>query len=311
MSARRLVILFALALAGCVESGGLTLSAPDQIAQPGKAVQVEATIHRKGWSKWFPPHNPPSVRVYREEELLAEFFPGGGKWSFSTTVPLETVGEHAIDAIYQRRAENNPTQATCYAYCWDASRVAIVVDLDRVVNQNTRMDRVMGDRPLGDVREDAGEFLTLLSKQFFICYVTTLSGELKEDARRWMRTNGLPTGPIFTWDRGKRYRFRHGNQADTLAGLQRQVPTLLIGIGDGADDLEAFSRNKMLPVMITYGGSLRTPQDVPQFAGWAAAYQLFTMPANQSILTDPVQMLDLFHRGGNYVGAGDPGEPPK
>ena len=50
---------------------------------------------------------------------------------------------------------------------------------------------------------------------------------------------------------------------------------------------------------------------VPQFQGWPEAYQLFTMPANQAILTDPVQMLDLFHKGGSYVSEEDwpDGEP--
>lgn len=295
-------LLMAVGLVGCVDTGGISLSSDDQIAQPGATIQVRATVRRKGLARWFPPSNPPAVRVYRNNELLAEHSPGGGAWSFVTPVTLETIGEHAIDALYQRRGEEKPVQATCYAYCWDASRVAIVVDLDRVVNVNTRMDRFMGDRPLGDVREEAAEYLTLLGRQYFICYVTTLSGDLKEDARRWMRTNGLPAGPIFTWDRGKRYRLDAGNQADVLARLQKQVPTLLIGIGDGNDDLEAFTRNRMLPVMITFAGPLRAPLDTPQFSGWAQAYPLFTVPANQAILTDPAQMLDLHHRGGAFIG---------
>jgi hypothetical protein len=57
----------------------------------------------------------------------------------------------------------------------------------------------------------------------------------------------------------------------------------------------------MLPVMITLAGPLKSDLDVPQFAGWHEAYELFLEPVNQAILADPAHMLELHLRGGHYV----------
>lgn len=292
-----LTMLVAAILAGCTDIGGLDLATSDELAQPGQTIEVRTTVTRKGLSRFFPPNNPSPIRVYRGNELVAEHQPGGSQWSFVTPVTLNTVGEHVIDAIYQRSADTPPEQATCYAYCWDASRVGIVVDLDKTLNVTTAGDRFFGDRPLGDVQPGAADALNDLARQFYICYITALPAEMKEDVRAWLKRQELPGGPIFRWNRGIGNTSYGNNQAAVLANLRQRVPILLIGIGAGGD-LGAFSGNGMLSVMIQRGS---TAADVPRFDDWTEAYQLFTEPGNQAILADPAKMLDLHLRGGAYM----------
>ena len=307
MSVRRTMpVLAALAVfgAGCADTGGLSLSADDQLAAPGQTVRVVTRIARRGWNRWFPPASPPPLRIYRNNELLAEHHPAIGSWEFVTDVTLDTVGEHAIDAIYQPKVKSRPLHATCYAYCWDASRVAVAVDFDRVVNHSTRTRRFFAETPFGEVRDEAGAVLSALAGEFFICYLTEHPAELKDDIRAWLRKNELPPGPIITWHRGRRMRLDPGDQAEVLRQLQSQVPTLLVGIGDGQDDLAAFAANRMFAVLIEFGRSVRAAPDVPRCRTWREAWALFSLPANRPILTDPKQMLELHHRGGDYVKLG-------
>ncbi len=304
---RRLILILAGALAaagGCTDIGGLSVASDDQLAQPGQTVRVVTQMRRRGLSRWFPPSNMPPIRIYRDNELLAEHRPGGEAWEFVTEVTLDTVGEHAIDAIYQSRADRKPLQATCYAYCWDASRVGIAVDLDRVVCRKTQLDRMLGDRPLGDPREDCAATLAALAQDYYLCYLTEHGPDMKEDIRAWLKENGLPVGPIFTWDTGRRMSLRSGDQAAVLAELRERVPALLIGVGEGKADLEAFTANRMLAVMVQFDGTPAVDPQAPRVAGWRGLWALFNLPANRPILTDPRQMLELHHRGGEYVSLG-------
>jgi len=291
-------LLAAALLAGCgADTGGIELSSSDELAQPGQTIEVRTTIARTGVSRLLPPSNPGKLRVYRDNELLAEHQPGSA-WSFVTPVTLDAIGEHVIDAVYQRRPEAKPDQAACYAYCWDASRVGIVVDIDEVLNVTTPQDRFFGDRPLGDLRAGSAEALADLGQRFFVCYVTSLPASLKDKVHRWLRDNKLPGGPVFNWNRGMGNIRYGGNQAAVLAGLRQRVPTLLIGIGAGAGDLDAFRRNGMLAVMIQTSSA---PPGVPRFSNWDEAYQLFSEPANQAIFADPARMLELHLQGGKYM----------
>lgn len=285
-------------LAGCADTGGFRLSSSDQIAQPGQTIEVRTTLTRFGLSRHFPAPRLLAVRVYRDNELLAEHQPGGSSWSFVTPVTLDGIGEHAIDSLYKRNVESPPLQATCYAYCWDDSRVAIVVNLDGVVNVTTTQDWIFGDRVLGDPRPGSADTLAALAARFYICYVTTLPEESKPAIREWMHKHSVPAGPIFQWATAG--RFTAGNQSAVLAGLRDRLPTLLVGIGQGQADMDAFQRNGMLAVMIG-GRFTEGTQAAARFFDWPEAYQLFIEPANQAIFADPAKMLELHRQGGQYI----------
>lgn len=306
MNARRTAIWVAAAAlaataAGCQELSKITMRSPDQICRPGQTIVVNAEIDRSGWSKWFPPVDPPPVRFYEGNRLIDEIQPLGTN-HVSAEITLDEVGEHPIDAIYQPRPNDTPLQAICYAYCWDDSKVAIAVDFDRTVNRVGQFDALTAEAPLGEVQGEAAEVLNALAPYFRIVYLTEMDDEAKEAIRTWLRGNKLPSGPIFQWRHGRRYNpLSNGNQKVVLERLREQLPTLLVGIAGGAEEMQAMRANGMLALTIDEKGGLSSAPDAPVFNEWRGVWQFITYETNYPILTNPRTMLDLHDKGAEYL----------
>jgi hypothetical protein len=162
---------------------------------------------------------------------------------------------------------------------WDPSRTIIVVDIDETLSVTDYGDLLFsrhdgGSRPIYGARET----MTALARDYHIAYVTARPRFMLERTRRWLREHGFPDGPVMVSESWAEWRSQTNFKRNTLARLRQQWPNLLIGIGDKRADVEAYTYNRMLALIVNekdadrYGRKAMTMPDWPTLARFFAEH---------------------------------------
>jgi hypothetical protein len=176
---------------------------------------------------------------------------------------------------------------------WRDDSTIIAVDIDGTICDTDYHDLVFDDEdkdsmPIANSREA----LSALANDFHIVYLTARPRFLLEKTRVWLAKHEYPHGPVVAAG-GLRDALRQGSlKRETLAGLRRCWPNLLIGIGDKHRDAVAYRANEMLPIVVTTKNIARKrgTWQVIVVPTWEDVSQLFA--ANHRVLADTSKLAD-------------------
>jgi hypothetical protein len=142
----------------------------------------------------------------------------------------------------------------------------IAVDIDGTIS-NTNYSNMLFN-PLGQDRESrpidgARDALHAIHAVYEIAYVTARPRHLLSKTSKWLERHGFPRAPLVHAPSPIDYLRQAAYKREMFAGLRRQWPHLLIGIGDRDVDSSGYGRNGMLPIIVNAAASYQAqPHDI-------------------------------------------------
>lgn len=132
--------------------------------------------------------------------------------------------------------------------CRRPERVAVVLDIDDTLTASDAA--VLSASPA--VRDpDTVAVVSALAQRYDLLYLTGRPRWMSSRTRRWLRTKGFPPAPLFMRDLKRSRALRSGADKTRLLGqLRRHFPNILVGVGDEDSDVEAYTSNGMVAILI-------------------------------------------------------------
>lgn len=289
-----------LAVLGCISTlalpwtlgcGRTVLSVDDAVIMGGRQTPVTAYLQK------------PAGLGYRRgvEEIPVEILADGKSVGRTQTqdkgraeAPCALPNNGCSEIEVRARVGSKTLRTEGQVFNWDADRTIIAVDIDETISTTNYADLLLtpnddGSRPIRGSREA----LVALAKDYHIVYVTARPRFLLDRSRNWLNKYGFPAGPLITSQSWEEWRDQTRFKRDALARLRRQWPNLLIGIGDKRVDVDAYSGNGMLTLIVNesdpgqYGGRAVTLRDWPSLARYFTEHrELFGHPARLAARID-------------------------
>jgi len=180
-------------------------------------------------------------------------------------------------------------------FTWSPDRCAIAVDIDDTICATDRDHLYFKAADDSEPIAGSRQVLDDLARDFEIVYVTARPQFLSDKTRAWLAAHDFPQAPLLT-ARGWRAALRQERyKRRALARLRRQLPNLLIGIGDKALDARAYAANSMLAIHIdTSSKAPPSPQTVA-VSDWGEIRRFFD--ANRALLKTPDHLRQILQHG--------------
>jgi len=242
-------ILVAVA-AGCSPDESLVVTGFDVLAPPGREVTLRVKVERRDWRRadvghpWVRfrlvhgPGAPKDLGKVRGDE------DGIAAVRFRPAVP----GDYEFRTAVLADADRVRAETELLLACRTRQRPMIAVDIDGTLTRSSRWWRTKRAEPY-----DAAtvEVMQQLAQRYDVMYLTARHRFLMRRTRRWLRQVGLPSGPLFLLD-PKLYRtaLPETYKRRLLRRIRRDLPNLLIGIGNRESDADAYESAGMLPILI-------------------------------------------------------------
>ncbi|RMF79405.1 MAG: hypothetical protein D6744_09155 [Planctomycetota bacterium] len=180
----------------------------------------------------------------------------------------------AADGVVEAAAvvDGRTLRVAAPLFRWNPDRVSIVVDVDHgLIEPPAKAPFWRRTPPRRIPRAGAVDALRWLSEQFQVAYLTSRPRLVSEQTRAWLAEYGFPDGPLICAAPWRGDVGASALQSRRLLRLRRSWPNVLIGIGDGSDNAEAFAAAGMLAMAI------REEADAAEDEGGApAAARVFT-----------------------------------
>ncbi|GMU21526.1 MAG: hypothetical protein AMXMBFR13_16190 [Phycisphaerae bacterium] len=183
-------------------------------------------------------------------------------------------------------------------FTWDPTRTVIAVDIDDTLSHTDYGDLLLtggrdsGSRPIAGSRETLQE----LAKHYHIAYVTSRPRFLMERSREWLNRHGYPPGPVVTSPSWEEWSDQTEFKTGELARLRKQWPNLLIGIGDKQVDVDAYSANRMLTLIVNESNPHEYGSKAVTFRSWHNLGKYFV--ENRELLANPTRLAQAIDHNG-------------
>ena len=144
---------------------------------------------------------------------------------------------------------------------------------------------------LGDARPMAGANLVLgrLAKTHTIVYLTHRPDFLGALSRKWLATNGFPTGPVLTSTLGGLMAGSLTYKNARLEAVRQTFKNVAVGIGDKASDAKVYADNGLRSILILQvDWSDDEAEDYEKLAAELAA-----LPDSVQVVTNWAQVSDV------------------
>jgi hypothetical protein len=182
-------------------------------------------------------------------------------------------------------------------YEWGKDRVAIMCDIDGTIAETSVSGLAFESRDTkSKPMENSREVLARLSEKFDLVYLTARPIYLLEKSRAWLEDHGYPAAPLYTLVRVRESMDAARYKSDSIQIMHKVFPDILIGIGNAGTDMEAYSANGMLALMVDDGkGRLFSAQAI-QLQTWEQVERF--VEANLGLLENPDALRDVIANGG-------------
>lgn len=276
-------VLLLLLLPGC---GPLVLSVDDTVVMDGREARLVAHVGRQHvlGLRTTVERVPVSFSV-SNQGISQNIADGDGR--AGVTVQLPESGPLTFDV--QAKVNGSTCRATGRIFYWHKGRVIIAVDIDHTISQTDYDKLLMTDIPQASPPlPDARETLAVLSKDYYIMYLTARPRFLLEKTRNWLAAYEFPPGPVVTAPKLSDSMQPTKWKSQALEGLRHTWPDVLIGIGNHNSDAESYAPNGMLPVIIYSQGEELHYADEVVLQHWEAVAGFFA--ANRATLMNPAKL---------------------
>jgi len=242
-----------LLLAGLLWAGQdhLLLSGSDALCQPGEGATLSVKVEQRGLrhkdvegarvsaSLLSEDERRPLGRVVTDEDGWAEF-----------PVRFDEAGLYrvAVEAMVRGEDVDERGREEFLVACRRPDRVGLVLDIDDTL---TASDAALLSS-LAAVRDpDTVAVVRALAQRYDLLYLTARVRWTSPQTRRWLRTKGFPAAPLFVRDLKRSRALRSGTyKTQLLRQLRRRFPNILVGVGDEDSDVEAYTNNGMVAILI-------------------------------------------------------------
>ena len=132
--------------------------------------------------------------------------------------------------------------------CRRPERVAVVLDIDDTL---TASDAAVFSASAAPRDPETVAVVSALAQHYDLVYLTGRLRGMSSHTRGWLRTKGFPPGPLFVHDVKKSGALRSGTyKKKVLRDLRQHFPNILVGVGDEDSDVEAYTSNGMITILI-------------------------------------------------------------
>jgi hypothetical protein len=183
---------------------------------------------------------------------------------------------------------------------WDNQRTVIAVDIDETLSITDYLDLIFtahdgGSRPI----RGAVETMNALARDFNIAYVTSRPRFMLERTRQWLHETGFPDGPVIVAAGWADWRSQTQYKRKTLNNLRQQWPNLLIGIGDKQVDVDAYTDNRMLTLIVNKKNPTAFGSKANALRDWTAIGKFFA--DNRDLLCSPTALASRIDANGKLT----------
>lgn len=278
---RHLLTLALLLSTGCSSA---VLSVDDIVLVDGQRAELVAYVQRDlfGWGK--------AIR-----RTHVEFFVNGQEVAERRTThkgraeacwaPNETCRSFEAKATVRGR----PLRAEGSLFEWDSTRTIVAVDIDETICA-TRYRTMLFQEHDADSQPLTGavEALNAIAADYHIVYVTARPRFLLGTTRSWLNRHGFPRGPVLAAPGMKEWWHQEQFKKSAFAGLRRQWPNLLIGIGDRDVDVDSGRANRMLALIVNRAPGYEAEDEGVDLPDWTAVGRFFSQ--HKDLLRDPARL---------------------
>ncbi len=266
-----LVMITALAPPGCTSK--LALNPDDAVQVPGQRTMLAATVEDNATLAFRPAFGNVAVTFYVNGDRMGKVISGpDGRAVLKCDLAGVTADEFEARAV----VDGKLIQTRGPIYRWDAGKTTLAVDIDETISHTNYSDLFIADfdnnsAPLAG----AADVLTELSRDYNIVYISARPRFLYQKTVKWLEVHGFPAGPVLHALRFEACFQQTRYKQEMLARLRKQVPNVLIGIGDKAVDDKAYGENQMLAVIIDSRSATSYSEHCLKVRDWAAAREVF------------------------------------
>jgi len=170
-----------------------------------------------------------------------------------------------------------------------SARTTIVVDIDDTLCV-TDYNSVLWGFGSDDSRAfvNAARTLRELARDYGILYLSARPAFSSQRTRQWLDDHNFPSGSVIGAGGVVDYIAQTSFKKRTLARLQREGGGLLIGIGDGPRDSEAYRASGMVSVIVNPSRHATYHPSDFILKDWAGVAEFFA--ANKGVLTNPLKL---------------------
>ena len=166
------------------------------------------------------------------------------------SVRFEGPGLHTVvvEAVKKHEDSERRGEEVFLVACRTAERVSVVLDVDDTLTASDA--QFLSSHP--EVRD--GETVAVVSRLAERYDLIYLTGRLRwgtPRTRAWLREMGFPAAPLFVRDIKQTLAIRAATfKEEALGELRRRFPNIVVGVGDEDGDVEAYTENGMLAILI-------------------------------------------------------------
>jgi len=248
-------VLLLAALTGTVPADGegeLVLSGSDALCLPGEKVTLSIKVEKDGvWRKDVKGAELSIFRLTGEQrELLAKRVTNGDGWAqFEFHCQRPGLFKLAVDAV-EVEDDGDVERGTgeFLVACRGTERIGVVVDIDDTLTPSDGSFFRRSVKPRG---ADTVKVMSELAERYDLIYLTGRLRWSSTRTRSWLGQQGFPAAPLFLRDLKRSGPVRSGTfKSAFLKKLRRRYPNILIGIGDENGDVDAYTDNGMIAVLM-------------------------------------------------------------
>lgn len=242
-------ILLTSTLVGC--SGRYILAIPDAVAASGSDAPVTVQLRRQEFWMLRPPVRGAVLRMWVIPGQQRAAYTRRDGWAFAAVPAPAEVGTYTLTICHQDpRGDAFAREGSCYVM--DRRRLVVAVDWEAIEDAHS-------------ADSAAGPLARLAAAGVQIAYVVTDAGRSPE-AHDWLKTHGLPDGPVLSWGWRRNWRGKAIAVTGSLPTIREQLPGLTVAAGPEDDFLRAAEELNMVAVSV---GVARGKRFV-EFADWSA-----------------------------------------
>lgn len=258
MSKFRLILfavcpIFIIGSAIAKERNNALFIAYDQIASPQKPVFLKVRLKTK--SHFFSnPIGGERIEFFVDNRPIGVSLSGGDGIAVKEFTPMKE-GIYKVRARLDERSGYSADEADMIIACWGKNRSIILIDLDTLTEEDFESE----DSP--DPAPDAPEVVGGLSKKYNIIIYTFDQDKRLHRKKEWLKRYSFPRLPLLSWP--------SVDIDDEVKNLIDYPLRLKFGIGNNINDIRAFSRNKMVPIIfINNDDKEDLPETTRKAKGW-------------------------------------------
>jgi hypothetical protein len=257
---------------GCASRYLLTVE--DRVCRAGGTVDLVATLELRGVSILNEELEHRRLSFFLDGRLLGTADTDDDGYAAVSHTFAEP-GLHRLVVAYERDGRHR-AEAPAGVFVWREAAPILIVDVDGTVEQTRKRYLILASSADRSPPEDgAAEVLGRLARSFRIAYLTGRPREFIPKTCDWLGRNGLPPGPVLTWDLHKDPWSRSAFKEHRIDDLQADFTAVVVGVGDRETDHQAYRDRGLFSIILDRRNPPRRIEGGVRLPDWSAIGELF------------------------------------